>query len=134
MFQAHPSVLALEEAGTASKDLNHVSASVTGESHSSVVDGSLELEHQTPDLAEMRSYLSSGVGQLGGDPARRERPCDLAGAASERFEEFVEAGMPHLASEIWRYCAFHIEGGAYVNAESPLLMTIGRASIKLAQT
>ena len=69
VFQAHPSVLTLEDAGTARKDLNRARASVTGESRSSVVDGSLELEHHAPDLAEMRSYLSSGVGRLGGDPA-----------------------------------------------------------------
>lgn len=44
--------------------------------------------------------------------------------ALERYQAFVKKEQPHLAQELWKFCVLSHHGGLYVDAESPLLISV----------
>jgi hypothetical protein len=43
---------------------------------------------------------------------------------SKRYQELRETKLDHLAQELWKYCALSVNGGMYLDSESPLLASI----------
>jgi hypothetical protein len=67
------------------------------------------VEHVMLNQSQQQDYLQSN-------------PC-IKGV-STRYQEFRESKMDHLALELWKYCALSVNGGLYLDSESPLLASI----------
>jgi mannosyltransferase OCH1-like enzyme len=51
-----------------------------------------------------------------------QNPC--VNNAFQRYQEFVKKDQPHLASELWKFCALSEKGGLYLDIDSPLLVPV----------
>ena len=49
---------------------------------------------------------------------------DCREGALQRYLDLRQASQPHIAQELWKYCALYQNGGIYLDAESPLLLTM----------
>ena len=49
---------------------------------------------------------------------------DCREGALQRYLDLRQASQPHIAQELWKYCALYQNGGIYLDAESPLLFTM----------
>jgi mannosyltransferase OCH1-like enzyme len=44
--------------------------------------------------------------------------------ALQRYRDLMQVNQGHLAQELWKYCALYQYGGIYLDAESPLLLSV----------
>eukprot|EP00978_Attheya_sp_CCMP212_P049689 scaffold697295_cov47-Attheya_sp.AAC.1 len=104
-----------------------------------VVPPHTRIRHYIFNTDQQASYLQTH-GKQCLDGAKDDGTLSEAGDGGvvfKRFQELVESGRPHLAQELWKYCALQHEptltsqdkefrtfANVYLDTDSPLLMTL----------
>lgn len=98
----------------------------------------ITIRHVAQDAKERRAFLEqhgAGCYDVGRRGKEEEEGNATAGSSNNAaaaaaallsaHDALVEAGQPHLATELWKYCALSVEGGAYLDpgTDAALLAT-----------